>query len=137
MQPQERKVKQPLCEFGRFKGQPWTRIPVSYLKYLANEGGLYAPTALAELKRRGIPLTQEVEVSGHAIDRASQKMIGKWMETRIGDEGLHAWLVRLATAARERDRVVDGKYSYEGMMFTFAEGDLFPTLTTVMVDRSK
>lgn len=137
MHRQERKVDPAVCEFGRFKGQPWTRIPVSYLKFLINEGSRFAPIAQAELKRRGIALTQELEVSGHAIDRASQKMIGKWMETRVGDEGLHAWLVRMATDARARGRKSDGKYEYVGMLFTFAEGELWPTLTTVMVDRSK
>lgn len=126
-----------LCDFGRFKGEPWTRIPVSYLKWLANEDGPWAATALAELKRRGIALTQDVEVSGHAIDRASQKMIGKWMETRVGDEGLHAWLVRMATDARARGRESGGTYRYAGMLFAFNEGELWPTLKTVMVDRSK
>ena len=133
----ERKAEDRICDFGRFKGQPWTRLPVSYLKFLINEGSKYAPIAQAELKRRGIALTQELEVSGHAIDRASQKMIGKWMETRAGDEGLHAWLVRMATDARARGRERDGKYEYAGMLFTFAEGELWPVLTTVMVDRSK
>lgn len=126
-----------ICDFGRFKGEPWTRLPVSYLKWLGNEGGRYAPTALAEMKRRGIPLTQEVDVTGHAVDRASQKMIGKWMETRVGDEGIHSWLARMATAARARGREFDGRYEYAGMLFTFAEGQLFPVLTTVMLDRSK
>lgn len=132
----ERKASE-LCDFGRFKGQPWVRIPVSYLKFLINEGSTYAPIAQAELKRRGIALTQELEVSGHAIDRASQKMIGKWMETRVGDEGLHAWLVRMATDARARGRESGGTYQYAGMLFAFNEGELWPTLKTVMVDRSK
>jgi L-arabinose isomerase len=125
-----------ICEFGRHKGERWTRIPLSYLKWLANEGSQHAPIALAEIKRRGIALTQDVEISGHAIDRASQELIGKWMETRVGNEGIHAWLCRLATAARER-REIDGKHSHEGMKFVFVEGEIYPTLKTVMLDRSK
>jgi hypothetical protein len=121
-----------ICDFGRHKDQRWTRIPVSYLKWLVNEGSKSAPIALAELKRRGTALTQDVEI----IDRASQELIGKWMETRVGNEGMHAWLCRLATAARER-REIDGKYSHAGMKFVFVEGEIYPTLKTVMLDRSK
>lgn len=126
-----------VCDFGRFKDKLWTRIPVSYLKWLVNEGSKAAPIALAELKRRGISLTQEVDVSGHAIDRASQDLIGKWMETRLPNEGLHAWLCRMSVQARKHGREVDGKYEHAGMKFVFAECELWPVLTTVMMNRSK
>jgi hypothetical protein len=126
-----------VVDFGRHKGELWTRMPVPYLKWLINESSKYAPIAQAELKRRGIALTQDLDVSGHAIDRASQVLIGKWMETRLIEEGLHGWLLRMATAARKDGKKVDAKYLYAGMKFVFAEGDIWPTLTTVMLDRSK
>jgi len=127
-----------VVDFGRFKDQPWTRVPQSYLKYLVNDNSKHAPIALAELKRRGISLTQEIEVSGHAIDRASQHLIGKWMETRVQDEGLHAWLCRMSLDARARGRKLDGeKFFHAGMKFIFAECELWPVLVSIMVDRGQ
>jgi len=125
-----------LCDFGPYKGERWTRIPAQYLKKIVNTGGHKGEKlALAELKRRGT-ITAGVEVSGHAVDRASQALIGKWMELRTGNEGIHAWLCRMAFEARERGKKVEDKYHFAGMKFVFAEGALFPVLTTVMADNS-
>jgi len=126
-----------LVDFGPYAGQRWTRVPAQYLKKIANTAGEHkgAKLALAELKRRGT-ITAGVEVSGHAVDRASQVLIGKWMELRTGNEGIHAWLCRMAFEARERGKKVDDKYRFAGMLFVFAEGALFPVLTTVMADNS-
>lgn len=125
-----------VCEFGKHKGTLWTRLPVSYVKWLANQDGPYAEIARAELKRRGT-VTPGMEISGHAIDRASQQLIGKWMELRLPNEGLHAWLVRMATAARARDRQKRDKFYYSGMKFVFEEGEIWPVLKTVMLDGGK
>jgi hypothetical protein len=123
-----------ICDFGPYNGQRWTRIPAQYLKKIANTGGHKGEKlALAELKRRGT-ITAGVEVSGHAVDRASQVLIGKWMELRTGNEGIHAWLCRMAFEARERGKKVEDKYHFAGMKFVFAEGALYPVLTTVMAD---
>ena len=63
-------------EFGKYKGQRVTRLPVDYLEWLINEGAAYAPICQAELKRRGVtPGHKQVEVSNHAIDRASLRML--------------------------------------------------------------
>lgn len=125
-----------VVDFGRHKGELWTRLPVSYVKWLANDGGKHAAIARAELKRRGT-VTPDMDISGHAVDRASQFCMGKWYETRHGNEGLHAWLVRMATEARARDRKRGDKYYHAGMKFVFAEGELFPVLQTVMLDATK
>jgi uncharacterized protein (DUF3820 family) len=122
-----------VVDFGKHKGTLWTRLPVSYLKWLANEKGKHAEIALAELKRRGT-VTPEIEVSGHAIDRASQQCIGKWTELRLPNEGLHAWLCRMAKEARDRGRRKGEKYQHAGMLFVFNEGELYPVLMTVMTD---
>jgi len=126
-----------LCDFGPYKGERWTRIPASYLKRIANDKGGHkgAPIAVAELKRRGT-VTPEIDVSGHAVDRASQVLIGKWMELRTGNEGIHAWLCRMAFEARERGKKVDDKYHFAGMKFVFAESALYPVLMSVMADNS-
>lgn len=122
-----------VCDFGHHRGKAWTRIPVSYLLYLVNSKHSQAEIAEAELKRRGT-VKPDMDISGHAIDRASQQLIGRWTETRMPNEGLHAWLVRMATAARAHGRVKNERYIYEGMRFAFQEGEEWPVLVTVMKD---
>ena len=92
-----------ICDFGRHKGERYTRIPVSYLKWLANTPEHKAhEIAKAELARRGT-VTPDLEVSGHAIDRASLSCRKIWHQTASSDqEGLHAWLSRVAAEALER-----------------------------------
>ena len=119
-------------EFGKHKGTRWTQLPVSYLKWLANQQGENAQIAQAELDRRGTQ-TPDLDVSGHAIDRASLSCRKRWHESAHDGEGIHAWLCRLAAealAANERD--AKGRYLYEGMKFCFQEGSQYPVLKTVM-----
>ena len=122
-----------LVDFGKHKGTPWTRIPVGYVKWLANNNGKYAEIARAELKRRGT-VTPDMDVSGHAIDRASQNLIGKWADMRLPNEGLYSWLVRMATEARKAGRQKGDRFYFGGMKFVFQEGEIYPVLTTVMLD---
>jgi hypothetical protein len=126
-----------VCDFGKHNGELWTRIPVSYLKWLVNQprrnpGDIKADIAASELKRRGT-ITPTIEVSGHAIDRASLMCRKTWHQTAINEEeGLHAWLCRMAVEAREKGTKLDsGKYRYQGMKFAYEEGELYPVLKTV------
>lgn len=124
-------------EFGKHKGELWTRLPVSYLNWIANNkdfvGREEHELATAELKRRGTAFPT-IEISGHAIDRASLRCRKLWHEDRGEDEGLHAWLVRVseeaiaANAASKSDAIF-----YKGMKLVFERGEFFPTLITVMV----
>lgn len=124
-----------IVDFGKHSGERWTRVPVSYLKWMANEPSFAddkRAIANAELKRRGT-VTPEIEVSGHAIDRASLQCRKIWHETALDEnEGLHAWLCRMATEARNHGETLEsGKVKYQGMKFVFAEGELYPVLKTV------
>ena len=116
---------------GRHKGERLVHIPVSYLKWTANQPDhKMREIALAELQRRGT-VTPEIEVSGHAIDRASLLLRRRWHETALDDqEGLHAWLVRKATEAwnQHKQEVV----VMDGMKFVFEIGALWPCLKTLM-----
>lgn len=89
-------------DFGRYGGELWTRLPISYLKWILNtfdnEREAYV-LAQTELDRRGIVIDQKVEISEHAIDRASLRCMSIWRETRQANEGLHAWLYRCASEA--------------------------------------
>jgi len=123
---------------GKHRGERITRIPVSYLKWMVNEGHSCADKAEAELKRRGT-VTPELDVSGHAIDRASLRCQHVWRETREEDEGLHAWLCRMAADAiahgtPHKDR---GRYAWKGLSFRFEMDHRWPVLKTVMPEKSK
>ena len=125
-----------IITFGKHKGQRWTRLPVSYLKWLINEGTQYADTAKTELKRRGTVLEYEIEISGHAIDRASLSCRKIWHETKRNNEGIHTWLHRMSCGAIKsigsaipKDHE---KIEYKGMKFAFKFGKIYPILLTVM-----
>ena len=121
-----------ICDFGRHKNFLYTRMPVSYLKWMVNSGHRKADIAAAELKRRGT-VTPDLDVSGHAIDRASLTCRKIWHETRGSDEGLHAWLVRMANEAMAKANIDDkGRYHHNGMMLAFENDGVWPVLKTVM-----
>lgn len=119
-----------VCEFGRHKGTLWTRVPVSYLKWLVNNKGTHSDIAAAELARRGTT-TPELDISGHAIDRASQRCLKIWEETRVDDEGLHSWLARVAKTALDWPPDEKGRHHLLGMVFCFEKDGNWPVLKTV------
>lgn len=120
-------------DFGKHRGELWTRLPVSYLKWIVNVSARNADIAEAELKRRGTH-TPDLDVSGHAIDRASLACAEIWRETRAEDEGLHAWLCRVAQEALDKG-VVDHKdrHLHLGIAFAFDMEVAWPVLKTVML----
>lgn len=140
MQGNERRSMDPInthgliVGFGKHKGQPWTRVPVSYLKWLVNEKTNHAPIAEAELKRRGTT-TPDLDISGHAVDRASQQCLDIWQrETDDGkDDGIHGWLAKKAAEALAlNDRDEKGRHRLDGMLFAFEMDGEWPVLKTVM-----
>lgn len=114
-------------DFGKYNGERWTRLPVSYLKWLANEGKdrFVREMAESELNRRGTTVPGEVELSGHAIDRASQ-MTDEWKV-----QGVHSWLTVMANEAAA-EIIDDDVVIYKGYKFVFMLGHHFPILKTVM-----
>ena len=128
-----------IIEFGKHKDKRWTRLPVGYLKWLVNERTQYANIANAELKRRGTVLEHEIEISGHAIDRASLSCRKIWHETSKKREGIHAWLYRIASeaikvvdkSAMKDDYRLEVK-NYNKMKLIFKFGKIYPILLTVM-----
>ncbi len=127
-----------VVDFGKHKGELWTRLPISYLKWLVNETDNYKELAQAELDRRGVILEPEMELSGHAIDRASIYCLGWWEHSRLSkNEGIHAWLYRVASEALEKGEKEDGKVYYNGLKFIFKFGAVFPILKTIMPTKHK
>lgn len=96
--------------FGKYTGERVTRIPVGYLKWaIANkcEGPVElsngAPAQLHEvapfeIKRRGERI-DSIDVSMHAIDRASLYFLPKFRLEHGHMEGLASWLQRTALEA--------------------------------------
>lgn len=125
-----------VCDFGTHMGKLYTRIPVSYLCWMVNVKHSMAHIARAELERRGTTLP-ELEVSGHALDRASMNCLDVWRKTRQKDEGINAWLLRVSKAALEAgDRDKQGRYRFQGMLFAFERDGEWPVLKTVIRKQS-
>jgi hypothetical protein len=123
-----------IVDFGKHKGELYTRLPVSYLFWMTNANHSRADIAKAELERRGTVLPT-LDISGHAIDRASLSCRKIWHQTKQENEGLHAWLVRITTEAiAENKQDKSGRYCYNGMRFAVEMDGCWPVLKTVMVD---
>lgn len=124
-----------IVTFGRHKDKPWTRVPISYLKWIRSESSFdpeIIAIAKAEMERRGTP-TPEVDISGHAIDRASLHCRKIWHEDRASDEGLYAWLCRITMEALDSGaRLESGKIKWKGMKFVIIEDGEWPVLKTIM-----
>lgn len=123
------------CDFGKHKGTAYTRLPVSYLFWMVNCNHSRADIAQAELDRRGTVLP-DVDVSGHAIDRASLNCRKIWHENKQEGEGLYSWLCRVSKEALDISNVDEkGRYHYLNMKFAFGEDTTYPVLKTVMRDK--
>jgi len=132
-----------ICDFGKHKGERYTRIPVGYLLWMVNNDHTRKALAQAELDRRGT-VFPTLELSGHAIDRASLRLLKIWGTTRQTDEGIHAWLLRMCSLALEAVpehvlSAVDPQSPdptlvtyYRGLKFVFQMGSHWPTLKTIM-----
>jgi len=120
-----------VLDFGKHLGTPITRVPRSYLRWMVGVGTPHADAARAELERRGTRLPT-IEVSGHAIDRASQRCLKLWRKSREGDEGLYSWLARIGMEAwlkrTEEDQV---KVRHLGRGWIFELDCQWPVLKTV------
>lgn len=130
--------------FGKYRGERWTRVPVAFLRWCANQ--LHDPAkslALLEMKRRGVSeVSSAIEISAHAVDRASNQLLETWQATREKDEGLHSWLARMAKEAYDclgidsmdiQTDTFDNKNietERNGIRYVFVLGRYYPVLKT-------
>jgi len=119
--------------FGKHKDELFTRLPVSYLKWMINANTQQVDIARAEFERRGDTMPK-IELTGHAIDGASIRVRKIWHETKLNnDEGLYTWLQRVTLEAIENGTTLEsGKIKYLGMKFVIEPGEEFPILKTIM-----
>lgn len=126
-------------DFGKHKGESYTRVPVGYLLWMVNVGHDRQDIARAELERRGT-VVPECEISGHAIDKASFRCLDIWKQTRKQNEGLHAWLVRMVMEATKsfgayqkiKPEDTETKLIHNGIKLVIDNGCVWPVLKTVM-----
>jgi len=125
-----------IVDFGKHRGERWTRVPVAYLRWVCNVTPAHraADIAKAELDRRNIPVVNcDIEISGHAIDSASLRLRKTWHAMKNDNEGLHAWLQRICTdALAAHDPDSEGRVHWHGIQLVFEEGALVPILKTCM-----
>lgn len=128
-----------IVDFGRYRGERWTRLPLEYLRWLGNQESHNSEIARAEMERRGSVVDMEVEISSHAIDRASEKHLDKWLKEKHMLGGIHHWLHFRACLARDKSKTrqyknVGQKYKVtdNGMKFLFEKGKLYDKLVSIM-----
>ena len=122
--------------FGKYEGERWTRLPIGYIRWLINkptrDPKAYA-MAKSEMARRGDTMPSVVEISNHAIDKASIRLLPYWQDGRKEDEGLYSWLARICTEALSRHNSEKPERIHcKGYTLVFAYGDYYPTLKTVL-----
>ena len=121
--------------FGKHDGELITRVPVNYLKWMVCNRTQMWELALSEMNRRGT-VTPDLDVSGHAIDRASLKLHQYWRRIMHEGEGIHAWLIRMASDSRRiGEEIREGAYVHVGVKFVFNEDGSWPILMTVTPHR--
>ena len=124
---------------GRHKGERITRVPVSYLKWMANTPDhSLCQSAKAEMECRGT-VTPDVDVSGHAIDRASLRCRRIWHEDRGKDEGLYSRLCRITREAIDAAGGWDDetRYEHKGMTLTITLEGNWPVLKSIWPSKKK
>lgn len=120
-----------ICEFGKHKGELYTRLPVNYLKWMMNNDTRDADIAKAELERRGT-VTPDMDISGHAIDRASLHCMDLYRKSCKDDEGINAWLIRMATEAIKKKPNDKNHHIHNSIKFCFEKEGVWPVLKTVI-----
>ena len=109
------------CSHPRVNGQGYTAIRITILKRIAKSDHLSAAFAKAELLRRG-HLEIPIEVSIHAIDKASSRYWKVWLQKRRAQQGLASWLKEQAMKAYQESVAIDDNIfvrEYMGMTFCF------------------
>ncbi len=122
--------------FGKYAGELFTRLPVSYLRWMVTNETRDHEMAQAELDRRGIPVTDDgFEISGHAIDTASLRLWAEYIHDRGQDEGLHAWLKRIMAEALKDGEVDEQQRAcWRGRVLLCLEvGPIVTVLKTCMI----
>jgi hypothetical protein len=123
--------------YGKHKGSLITRLPVSYLRWMANEKAPMSDYAMAEIKRRNHKLP-EIEISVHAINNATLRALGFYKRDRMEGEGLYSWLERISLDSIATNSDYDNKkIRYKEIVIVLSKGQEYPILKTVIYKGTK
>jgi hypothetical protein len=125
-----------IMPIGTHRGERITRVPLGYLRWMVNERTQLAPYAQAELERRGSAELPKIEVTTHALDRASYFLMELWATDRRKNEGFASWLTRMATEALGAPIDNEGRHLYMGRKWVFEKEKVWPVLKTVTPSKS-
>jgi len=76
-----------------------------------------------------------LQISGHAVDRASLRALDIWKGHRLPTEGLHTWLRRAGKTALAQPPDSLGFHHHLGLCWAFEDGDGWPVLKTIVRER--
>lgn len=120
----------------KHKGERIQTIRAGYLMWMIREKAGPWEIAQLELDRRDIVLPK-VDLSGHAIDRASQHLLPLWEKYRKKEpapyQGLRSWLAQITDKAwgDGTNADEDGCIEMAGIKFVFEATGQWPVLKTV------
>lgn len=124
---------------GKFKGVLISRTPPRYLEWAVKNMPDFSDVARAELYRRGFDVNI-VEVSSHAVDRASQRVLAVWQSETNGGIGIHSWLVKKANEALKAGPEKSGeqlRVDLGGIVYLFDMKMVIPVLISVWIKGEK
>lgn len=134
--------------FGKHQGQLLTRVPIGYLNWgvaVAADGPVelsdgrmvaFHEAARAEIQRRGERI-QDMDISGHAIDRMSDRYISRWADLKKEGEGLYSFMQRVAKAAIDENAGAEPdergivQVNKHGLVWCIKVDQAVPTVITV------
>lgn len=118
-------------ETGKHAGELYTRLPVSYLRWMVSVHHGSAALAQAELDRRGTQ-NPTMDISGHALDRLSVHALHVYQADSTHGEGIHSWLLRVATEAFHGKPIEPGRYAWGPLILCIDETTAWPVVKTVL-----
>lgn len=125
---------------GKYKGTLITRVPPGYLKWMISSNHSLAEKAKQELHRRGT-IEPNIEVTSHAIDRASLRCFDIYVANRKEGEGLASWMARvgeLALDAMEGGAITENmRVDFDGITWVFDMKFVVPVLKSVWLVNEK
>ena len=121
-----------LVGFGKYKAWRWTNVPISFLKKVANGDGDCNKIADAELERRGFKDHGDIELTMHALNKASITFFNEWREMSENREGIVDWVLRVFREALMNGKVIsEGEVKKDGITYRYDVGNKFITLISM------
>jgi len=129
-----------IFNFGKkHSGKRMAEVPADYLRWVMNtvsDKPQIVHLATRQLEQRGSLEIPQVDLSPHAVDRASQRMLAAWLEdtNESREPGLYRWLAEKTGKAIAEGTSPPNEpavFIHDGFVYFIAPGNLYPTLKSV------